>query len=83
MPHANKMAQKLHTELSQIQDITFTQPVESNQLFLTMPLEKSRKLHDKYYFYYWNETIGEMRLVTSWDTTEEDVTGLIDYLKSL
>lgn len=81
--HANKMAQKLHTELSQIQDITFTQPVESNQLFLTMPLEKSRKLHDKYYFYYWNEAIGEMRLVTSWDTTEEDVTGLIDYLKSL
>lgn len=81
--HANRMAVKLYEALSKMPDVAFTQPLESNQLFLTMPLEKSHKLHDKYYFYYWNEAIGEMRLVTSWDTTEEDIVGLIDYLKSL
>jgi threonine aldolase len=48
-----------------------------------MPKEKEEKLHEKYYFYYWNEAIGEMRLVTSWDTTEEDVDGLIEYVKRL
>ena len=50
---------------------------------LSEPKEKEEKLHEKYYFYYWNEAIGEMRLVTSWDTTEEDVDGLIAYLKTL
>lgn len=81
--HANNMAIKLRDALATMPDVTFTQPLESNQLFLTMPLEKSHKLHDKYYFYYWNEAMGEMRLVTSWDTTEEDIDGLIEYLKSL
>jgi hypothetical protein len=45
--------------------------------------KQEEKLHEKYYFYYWNESVGEMRLVTSWDTTEEDVDGLIEYLKTL
>ena len=81
--HANDMAALLACELGKMSDVAFTQPVESNQLFLTMPIEKSRKLHDKYYFYYWNEPAGEMRLVTSWDTTEEDVRNLIDYLRQL
>lgn len=81
--HANHLAQKLHDALAAMPDVKFTQPMESNQLFFIMPKEKEEKLHDKYYFYYWNEAIGEMRLVTSWDTTEEDVDGLIDYLKSL
>ena len=81
--HANHMAQLLVEGLRQLPDVTFTQQVESNQIFLTMPIEKSRKLHDKYYFYYWNEPVGEMRLVTSWDTTEEDIHNLISYLQTL
>ena len=81
--HANDMAQLLANELRKLEDVTFTQPVESNQLFLTMSIEKSRKLHEKYYFYYWNEPDGEMRLVTSWDTTEDDIYGLISHLKTL
>lgn len=81
--HANRLAAKLYDALSQMPDVKFTQPVESNQLFFMMPKEKEVKLHEKYYFYYWNEAVNEMRLVTSWDTTEEDVDGLIDYLKAL
>jgi len=27
----------------------------------------------EYFFYYWNEEAGEARLVTSWDTTDEDI----------
>lgn len=81
--HANRMARKLYDALAAMPDVQFTQKMESNQLFLIMPKEKEEKLHEKYYFYYWNEGIGEMRLVTSWDTTEEDVDGLIAYLKTL
>ena len=81
--HANRLAQKLHDALAAMPDVQFTQKMESNQLFFIMPKEKEEKLHEKYYFYYWNEAIGEMRLVTSWDTTEEDVDGLIEYVKRL
>ena len=81
--HANRLAKKLHDALATMPDVTFTQKMESNQLFIIMPKEKEEKLHEKYYFYYWNESVGEMRLVTSWDTTEEDVDGLIEYLKTL
>ena len=81
--HANRLAARLRDALQALPDVQFTQPVESNQLFFVMPKEKEEKLHEKFYFYYWNEPIGEMRLVTSWDTTEEDVDELIAYLRSL
>ena len=74
---------KLYDELVKMPNVRFTQPMESNQLFLVMPKEIEEKLHEKYYFYYWNESIGEMRLVTSWDSTDEDVDGLIEYIKNL
>jgi len=80
---ANALAVKLRDALLEMPDVTFTQPMESNQLFFIMPKEKEEKLHEKFYFYYWNEAVGEMRLVTSWDTTEEDVDSLIAYLQTL
>lgn len=81
--NANRLARKLYDELVKMPGVRFTQPMESNQLFLIMPKEIEQKLHEKYYFYYWNEENGEMRLVTSWDSTDEDVEGLIEYIKNL
>ena len=77
------MAQRLYKELSTIPDIKFTQTVESNQLFFIMPRKKENKLQKYYHFYFWNEAIGEMRLVTSFDTEEEDVDKLIACIKAL
>ena len=42
-----------------------------------------KNMQEYYHFYFWNETIGEMRLVTSFDTTEEDVDKLIACIKTL
>ena len=81
--NANRLAKKLYDELVKMPNVRFTQPMESNQLFLVMPKEIEEKLHEKYYFYYWNEPAGEMRLVTSWDTTDDDVDGLIEYIKNI
>lgn len=81
--HANRLAGKLRDALLQMPDVRFTQKPETNQLFLTLPREKADKLHEKYYFYFWNEAISEIRLVTSFDTTEEDIDELIAYLRSL
>lgn len=81
--HANDMAQRLYQALVAMPDVHFTQPVESNQLFFIMPRAKSDRLQEHYHFYFWNEGTGEMRLVTSFDTTEEDVDQLIAHMKSL
>ena len=81
--HANAMARRLYQALSAMPDVQFTQPVESNQLFFIMSKEKEQKLEEHYHFYFWNEAAGEMRLVTSFDTTEEDVDKLTECIRGL
>ncbi|MDF9829830.1 low specificity L-threonine aldolase [Parabacteroides sp. PF5-6] len=70
---ANISARKLAEALSLYPQIRFTQKVESNQLFFTIPTEPLKKLQEEYFFYMWNEECNEARLVTSWDTTGEDI----------
>lgn len=79
--HANMMAQLLYRELSQFPDIHFTQKMESNQLFMTMPRKVIDRMLESYSFYFWNEEANEIRLVTSFDTTEEDIYGFINKLR--
>ena len=79
--HANAMAAKLYTELKKLPEVTFTQKAESNQLFLTMPRPVIDRMLESYFFYFWNEERNEIRLVTSFDTTEEDVDEFIRLLK--
>ncbi|MEG1635004.1 MAG: beta-eliminating lyase-related protein [Rikenellaceae bacterium] len=71
--NANAKALQLATLLSAYPQIKFTQAVDSNQLFFTMPHEKIKQLQQHYHFYVWNELKDEVRLVTSWDTTNEDI----------
>lgn len=80
---ANAMAQRLYEALKVMPDISFTQTPESNQLFLIMPREKEDKLLEKYFFYFWDESRNEIRFVTSFDTTEEDIKNLIADIKKL
>lgn len=79
--HANAMARLLHDKLSEFPKIKFFQKVETNALFLTMPIEVISKLREKWFFYFWNEEQGEIRLVTSFDTTEEDINDLVNDIR--
>lgn len=78
--HANRMATKLYEALRKFPGVHFTQKVESNQLFLTMPRPVIDRLLRSYFFYFWNEEANEIRLVTSFDTTEEDIDTFIRVL---
>lgn len=80
---ANISAAHLAHILGQYPQIRFTQKVESNQLFFTLPAEALKKLQEKYFFYMWNEEINEARLVTSWDTTGEDLAEIEQTLKEI
>ncbi|NCC09252.1 MAG: low specificity L-threonine aldolase [Bacteroidia bacterium] len=78
--HANDMALKLYQVLKAYPGAEFTQKVESNQLFLTLPRQVIDHLLSSYFFYFWNESKNEIRLVTSFDTTEADVDDFIQCL---
>jgi threonine aldolase len=81
--NANEKAARLVGILSEFPDIHLTQKPETNQIFFTIPPEAARQLSEKYFFYYWNEEASEVRLVTSWDTTDEDIDGISQTLKEI
>lgn len=81
--HSNKMAQLLATGISQIPQIRITQRVESNGVFAILPKHLTEPLQREFFFYQWNEALGEVRWMTSFDTTESDVKDFIEVIKRL
>lgn len=79
--HANSMAAMLAEKLGSVKGLTITQPVQSNGVFVIMPADVAEKVMKEYFFYPWNEAISEYRLMTSWDTTEEDIEDFVRLLK--
>lgn len=78
--HANKMAKKLADSLQQIPEIKITQEVMANGVFAIIPKELIAKLQEKYFFYVWNEERNEVRWMTSFDTTEEDIQNFVNFI---
>ena len=74
------MAQLLGSELEKVPGgkIKLTQKVEANGVFAVVPKEFIPQLQKKYFFYVWNEAISEVRLMCSFDTTEDDIRMKLD-----
>lgn len=79
--HSNRMAQLLAAELLKIPQITLTQKVESNGVFAIVPRKFVPVLQKKYFFYVWNEESSEVRFMTSFDTTEDDIRDFVRLVK--
>ena len=71
--HANHMARYLEQKLLEIPRIILTQPVQANAVFAILPPEYVEELQKKFFFYVWNEKTSEVRWMTSFDTTREDI----------
>jgi threonine aldolase len=71
--HANRMARLLAEEVSGIPGITITQKVEANGVFAIIPKEIISPLQEKFFFYVWNDFTNEVRWMTSFDTTEQEI----------
>jgi threonine aldolase len=81
--HANAMASLLAGELSKIKGVSLSVKTEANGVFIIIPEYAVKTLRQNYFFYMWNDAISEARLVTSFDTTEEDVYEFVGALKSI
>ncbi len=77
---ANAMARRLGEAISSIDGVELAHPVQANGVFATLPgpaIDRLRNaLPANLPFYVWDEAAGTIRLMCSWDTTEEDVDGL-------
>jgi threonine aldolase len=80
---ANRMAQLLLKKVSAIPKVQITQNVEANAVFAIIPHEVIEPLQKKYFFYVWDEIRDEVRWMTSFDTTPDDIEDFAGYLRSL
>lgn len=81
--HANKMAKLLESVIKDIPSVKLTKPVQANGIFAIHPKEWNEKMWTKYPYYVWDEHTNEVRLMCSWDTTEEEVKGFAELMSSL
>ena len=81
--HANRMAQTLADELRSIPQVRITQSVDANGVFAVIPARYVPELQKQYFFYVWNEDTSEVRFMTSFDTTEEDIHDFVSLVRKI
>jgi threonine aldolase len=81
--HTNRMAQSLGRALKDIPGISITQKIEANGVFAIFPKNVIEPLQRDYPFYVWNEKLNEVRLMCSWDTTEQEVASFVKKVREL
>lgn len=70
--HSNAMATRLYEKLKHVESLRLSPP-QVNSMYPVLPLDVKKKLQDWNFFWDWDESIGQARWMTSWDTSEEDV----------
>ena len=80
--HANKMGKKLSEGLNNNSDINLSYPTEANEVFATFPRNKIDHLNSEGYTINEDEWDGKaVRLVTAWNTKDNDVEDFLEILK--
>jgi threonine aldolase len=80
--HANRCAAMLDEEIRRISELEVLVPRQANAVFVRMPPETIRALHEKgWHFYTFIGTDG-VRLMCSWDTREESIRELVGDIRS-
>ena len=83
--HANAMASRLYDGVVRIAqahpEVSVENPAEANAVFPVLPDWLTEKLQQDYRFYVWNQETGQVRWMCAWDTTLDDVDGLLAKLE--
>jgi threonine aldolase len=83
---ANSMAAKLYEGVMEIarehSDVSIPNRAQANAVFPILPREVTAKIQEDFRFYIWDQVTGQVRWMCSWDTTVEDVEGLLTSLRT-
>jgi threonine aldolase len=80
--HSNSMAKILAEKVTYL-GVKITQQVDANGVFAILDDEIGNQLKKEYFFYPWDESRHEVRLMTSFDTTVEDIDNFCLLLENL
>ncbi len=75
--HANAMATRLAAGARALDGVSLSQEPQANQVLAVLDPAVAAAVRAEYAFYDWDRSRDEVRWMTSWDTTEEDVDGFI------
>jgi threonine aldolase len=81
--HSNEMAQLLAQKIAHIPQVKITRPVQSNGLFVIVPQEIIKELQTHFFFYVWDYEKSEVRWMTAFDTTPDDIELFVTLLQKL
>lgn len=81
--HSNKMAAALAEEIKKIDDLRIVYPQQANMVFVKFPAGVIERARENYYFHSTASDPDVGRLVTSFDTTMDDVNAFVGELKTL
>lgn len=81
--HSALMARRLADRVATIEGVSITRPTDANGVFAILPPEAIKQLSEKYCFYVWDEATHEVRWMTSFDTSEEDVDGFAEAIAAV
>ena len=79
--HANAMAQKLGRSLQDVNGVEIVREVEANSVFATIPADIIPQVQEEFFFYIWNRDRNEVRLMTSFQTKEDEVHQFTEFLR--
>jgi threonine aldolase len=71
--HANAMAQLLYERVKDIPGVRVTRPVRCNAVFATLERGAIEAIQREFFFYVFDEALPEVRWMTHWATSEQDV----------
>jgi threonine aldolase len=82
--HSNAMAQRLRAGVEagladgSIRGVELTQPTQANGVFATLPDGVADRLRESFRFYDWDAAKNEVRWMSSFDTTEDDIDAFLE-----
>jgi len=71
--HANAMARRLHERVGKIAGVRVTRPVRCNAIFASLDRRAIELVQREFFFYVFDESLPEVRWMTHWATTPQDV----------
>jgi threonine aldolase len=85
--HANAMAARLRGSLEasiaagDVTGLAFSQPTQANAVFAVLDQGVADRIRERVRFYDWDRAAGEVRWMTAFDTTEDDVDAFADVIR--
>lgn len=85
--HANAMAARLRTQLEagiaagSISGLSFSHQTQANSVFAVLANDVADRIRKRVRFYDWDRAAGQVRWMTSWDTTEGDVDHFVSVIR--